>query len=127
LPVDREGRPPSLEGDVPPTQSEDLGYTATRVVQEADQSLVARMRAGVEEVFDLLLAEKVRRQFLPRSSPVLRPNPPHDLGVLFIVPEVPLVEPFEGRAEVDLRPILVVGLLDLHQDALEVRTCRIHK
>src|SRR5206468_1308012 len=54
-------------------------------------------------------------------------DPPHDLGVLFIVPEMPLVEPFEGRSEVDLRPVLVVRLLDLGQNTLEVRTRWVHE
>src|SRR5437867_4390794 len=127
LPVDREGRPPRLEGDVSPTKSEDFGYTATRVVQEADQGFVPRVRARLEELLDLLRAEKVRRQLLPSPPAVLCSNPSHDLGVLLVVPEMPLVEPFEGRPEVDLRPVLVVRLLDLRQDALEVRACRVHE
>src|SRR5438552_12330454 len=85
------------------------------------------MRASVEELLDLLRAEKVRRQLLPSPPAVLRPDPPHDVGVLLIVPEVPLVEPLEGRSEVDLRPVLVVRLLDLRQDTLEVRACRVHE
>src|SRR5207249_2876913 len=48
-------------------------------------------------------------------------------GVPLVVPEMPLVEPLDSRAEVDLSPVLVVGLLDFRQDPLEVRSCRIHE
>ena len=85
------------------------------------------MRASVEELLDLLRAEKVSRELLPGPSPVLRPDPPHDLGVFFIVPEVPLVEPLEGGSEIDLRPVLVVGLLDFRQNPLDVGACWINK
>src|SRR5437867_8596445 len=85
------------------------------------------MCTGLEELLDLLRAEQVRRQLLPCPTTVLRPDPPHDLGVLLIVPEMPLVEPLEGRSEVDLRPVFVVRLLDLRQDSLEVRARRVHE
>src|SRR2546422_10719237 len=85
------------------------------------------MRASVDELLDLCRTEEIRRQLLPGPSAVFRPDPSHDLGVLLIVPEMPLVEPLEGRSEVDLRPVLVVRLLDLCQDALEVRPRRIHE
>src|SRR5438093_5312615 len=85
------------------------------------------MRASVEEPIDLLRSEKVRRHFLSRPPAVLRADPPDDVRVLLVVPEMPLVEPFERRTEVDLRPVLVVCLLDLRQDTLEVRPRRIHE
>src|SRR5439155_16714631 len=72
LPVDGEGGAPRLECNVAPTQSQDLGYATPGVVQEADEGLISRMCASLQELLDLFWTEEVRRQLLPRSPAVLR-------------------------------------------------------